>query len=127
MMNGGSLLQVVVSVWIVASICEEVLHRGLIQSFLDPLKGYGITIFGIRFSLPVVTVALLFGFMHIVLLTTGVDGFLVGCIVGSSIVLGMVAGYYREKSGSLLPAILVHMLFNAYGGVAQYIQRLPMR
>jgi membrane protease YdiL (CAAX protease family) len=29
--------------------------------------------------------------------------------------LGIVAAYYRESTGSLLPAILVHALFNIGG------------
>lgn len=124
---GSSFLQIVVSVWIIASICEEVLHRGLIQSFLRPLRDYGMTASGIRLSLPVVTAAVLFGVMHLMLLTMGADGSLVGGIVGSAAFLGLVAGYHREKTGSLVPAILVHMLFNAYGGASEYIQRLMTR
>jgi membrane protease YdiL (CAAX protease family) len=124
---GASLLQVVVTVWIVASICEEVLHRGLIQGFLEPLRSYGVAMFGIRLSLPVITAAILFGATHIMLLTMGADAYFVGGIVGSATVLGIVAGYYREKTGSLLPAILIHMLFNIYGAASAYIQRLAVK
>jgi membrane protease YdiL (CAAX protease family) len=121
---GASFLQIVVTVWIIASTCEEVLYRGLIQSFLEPLRVHGLDVFGVRLSLPVIAAALLFGCMHIMLLTAGADGFLVGGIVGTAIVVGLMAGYYREKSGSLVPAILVHMLFNAYGGVSEHIQKI---
>lgn len=124
---GASLLQIVVKVWIIASICEEVFYRGLIQSFLVPLRDYGATVFGVRLSLPIAIAAFLFGFSHIMLLTMGVDGFIVGGIVGSAIFLGLLAGYYREKTGSLLPAILVHLLFNVYGSASQYIQNLLMK
>jgi membrane protease YdiL (CAAX protease family) len=120
---GASFLQVVITVWVIASTCEEVLYRGLIQSFLEPLGIHGVEVSGIRLSLPVIAAALLFGFMHMMLLAAGADGFLVGGIVGTAVVLGLVAGYQREKSGSLIPAILVHMLFNAFGGVSQYVQR----
>jgi membrane protease YdiL (CAAX protease family) len=121
---GLSFLQIVVTVWIVASICEEVFYRGLIQSFLAPLGSYGLKVFGVRLSLPVIVAALLFGFMHMMLLTMGADTYLVGGIVGTAIVVGLTAGYHREKSGSLIPAILIHMLFNAYGGASEYIQTL---
>ena len=124
---GASFLKIVITVWILASICEEVLHRGLIQSFLEPLRGYGTAVFGIRLSLPVIVAAVLFGAVHLMLLTTGADGYLVGGIVGCATVLGLVAGYYREKTGSLVPAILVHMVFNAYGGASQYLQGLLTR
>jgi len=120
---GASFLRIVITVWVIASICEEIFLRGLVQSFLDPLKEIGTTVFGIRFSLPVVTGAVLFGAMHIMLLTLGTGGALVGGIVGSAIALGMVAGYFRERSGSLLPAIVIHMLFNIYGSVSHYIQQ----
>jgi membrane protease YdiL (CAAX protease family) len=122
--TGSSFLQIVVTVWIMASICEEVFYRGLIQSFLEPLGSHGLKVFGVRLSLPVIVAALLFGFMHMMLLTMGADRYLVGGIVGTAIVVGLTAGYHREKSGSLIPAILVHMLFNAYGGASEYIQNL---
>jgi membrane protease YdiL (CAAX protease family) len=121
---GASFLQIVITVWIIASICEEVLYRGLVQSFLEPLGTHGLEVFGIRLSLPVIAAAILFGCMHMMLLAGGADGFLVGGIVGTAIVVGLVAGYHREKSGSLVPAILVHMLFNAYGGASFYVQKL---
>ncbi len=124
---GSSFVQIVISVWILASISEEMLFRSLIQSFLGPLREHGVSIFGIRLSLPVLIAALLFGLVHIMLLTTGADIYFIAGIVSSAVVLGIVAGYYREKSGSLLPAILVHMLFNAYGGAVQYIQQLVFK
>ncbi|MGD9402913.1 MAG: CPBP family intramembrane metalloprotease [bacterium] len=121
-LKGDSFLHTVVSVWIIASICEEVVYRGLVQGFLEPLRAYGLNISRVRLSLPVIIAALLFGGIHLMLLTTGAGGMLVGGIVGSAAVLGLVAGYYREKSGSLVPAVLIHMLFNIYGSASAYIQ-----
>lgn len=122
--TGASLLEVAVLVWVFASISEETLHRGLVQSFLEPLRQHGVRLFRFRLSLPVLAAALLFGLMHTMLLTTGADRLFVGSVVGSAVVLGVVAGHYREKSGSVVPAILVHFLFNAYGGAAQYVRQL---
>lgn len=124
---GSSLLRIVITVWAIASICEEVFLRGLVQSFLKPLREIGVTVFGIHLSLPVTSAAILFGAMHIMLLTVGADASLVGGIVGSATVLGLVAGYYREKTGSLIPAIMIHMLFNVYGSLSQYIQSALIR
>ena len=121
-LEGSSLLRLVITVWLIASTCEEVFLRGLIQGFLKPLQKSGITILGYRLSVPVLTAAILFGAMHIMLVTLGADRLLVGGIVASALVLGLVAGYYREKTGSLVPAILIHMLFNIFGWVAQNIQ-----
>ena len=36
-------------------------------------------------------------------------------ILVSTTVLGFIAGYYREKTGSLLPAISAHTTFNIVG------------
>jgi membrane protease YdiL (CAAX protease family) len=33
----------------------------------------------------------------------------------SASLLGLVAGYHRQETGSLVPAILVHALFNVGG------------
>jgi membrane protease YdiL (CAAX protease family) len=123
-LTGSSLLQTVVTVWIIASICEEVFYRGLVQTFLRPLGGHGLTIAGVRLSLPVIAAAMLFGLMHLMLLAVGASGFLVSVIVGTAVVVGLVAGYFREMSDSLVPAILVHFLFNAYGGASAHIQKL---
>lgn len=125
--GGSSFVQTVLTVWLIASICEETLHRGLIQSFLEPLRAHGIAVCGIRLSLPVTVAALLFGAMHIMLLTTAAGGVRVGGIVGAATVLGLVAGYYREKTGSILPAILIHMVFNACGSASDYIRELVVR
>ena len=59
--------------------------------------------------------ALFFASMHVMLLTTGMGSSAVFNIVLSAFILGVVAGYYREKTESLIPAIFVHMLFNVGG------------
>jgi membrane protease YdiL (CAAX protease family) len=35
--------------------------------------------------------------------------------------LGLVAGYYREKTGSLIPAIIIHALFNVGGMLPMWL------
>jgi len=110
-----SFIQIVIFVWIYASICEEVLTRGLIQGYLMSLSKYGFTVFKLRLSVPMIVGALFFALIHIMLLTTGMGGSAVFNIVLFAFILGVVAGYYREKTESLIPAILVHMLFNVGG------------
>jgi membrane protease YdiL (CAAX protease family) len=39
---------------------------------------------------------------------------LIGILI-STTVMGFIGGYYRERSGSLLPAIAAHMTFNVVG------------
>lgn len=110
-----SFAQTVIFVWLYASISEEVLTRGLIQGFLTPLTKYGISIYGLRISLPILVGALFFGLMHLGLLTTGVDLLPVMILVASATVLGVIAGYHCEQTGSLIPAIIVHMFGNIGG------------
>jgi len=116
-----SFLQIVLLIWIWASICEEVLYRGLIQSYLAPFSNRGITLFGARISLPVAIAALLFALSHAMLLTLGMAPGAVIAIVIFALLLGALAGYWREKTGSLLPAIIVHMSGNIAGACVGYL------
>jgi membrane protease YdiL (CAAX protease family) len=114
---GASFLEVVIVIWLIASTCEEILYRGLIQSFLRPLEKVGIAIGRLQLSVPVVVAAVLFGLMHIPLLTLGAEtGFVWGVVI-SAMVLGLVAGSLRQQSGSLVPAVVVHLLFNVVGNL----------
>ncbi len=119
-----SFLQIIIFIWIFASIREEVLTRGLLQGFLEPLRKYGLTAFGLRISLPVLVSAFVFGLMHMGLLTMGMGIYSVLYIVLFAFIVGVIAGYYREKSGSLIPAIMVHMLANIGGTAAGYFMEL---
>jgi membrane protease YdiL (CAAX protease family) len=101
----------IIFVWIYASLCEEVFTRGLLQSFLAPLAGYGIKLSKrLRLSIPVLFSGLFFGMMHIVAINK-----LGPSVIVFASALGIVAGYYREKTESLIPAIIIHALFNIGG------------
>lgn len=115
----NSFFDLIIGVWILASIAEEVLTRGLIQGFLSPLTGLGFSIGRLRISLPVLISAIFFGLMHLGLLSTGANLIAVTILVIFAFILGIVAGYYREKSESLIPAIIVHMCGNAGGWLAE--------
>jgi membrane protease YdiL (CAAX protease family) len=110
-----SFLQTVVGVWLIASTCEEVLSRGLVMGLLEPLAGKGVRVFRVVLSVPVITAALLFSAMHVPLLVMGIDRVSGIQILFATAALGIIAGYYRERSGSLIPAILAHMLANIFG------------
>lgn len=113
----GSLLHTVVFVWLIASTCEEVFYRGLLQGFLSPLASYGVRLWIARISLPVAFCAALFGLSHLCLIGIFPPPLLASILV-STTVAGLVAGYYRERTGSLIPAIAVHMTFNVVGTLA---------
>jgi len=114
-----SFIEQVIYIWFLASISEEVLTRGLIQGFLSPIKHIGINIFKHFISLAVIVGALFFGAMHLMLFTMGVDTFTVLNIVFFGTILGFIAGYYKERTNSLVPAIIVHFCFNVGGSILQ--------
>ena len=116
-----SPLQTILMIWIYASICEEVFTRGLLQGFLAPVSDRGITVWRRRLSLPVLVSAAVFGLMHLSLLSTGSPFAPVLAVVVFAFCLGLIAGYYREKTASLLPAIVVHSLFNISGSLIGWI------
>ena len=87
-----------------ASIQEEIIFRGLIQSMVERQWRVGFSLAGASLSGAVAFTAVLFGIIH---LDAGI-----GIALGA-VVLGLLAGELRRRSGSLLPAIIVHALFNA--------------
>jgi len=108
-----SIINMVIKVWIFSSIAEEVFVRGLFQGILDPLK----TKKFLRLSLPVILSGLFFGLIHLSLLNSGYGHWFVGTIVFSATIMGLLAAYYREKSESLIPPIIIHFTANVIGFV----------
>ncbi|HUE65759.1 MAG TPA: CPBP family intramembrane glutamic endopeptidase [Rhizomicrobium sp.] len=86
-----------------ASIQEEVIFRGLIQSYLERTWSTSVTRLAGRMSPTVCFTAVLFGVIH---LDSG------PIVVAGALGLGLVAGELRRCSHSLLPAVIVHALFN---------------
>jgi len=85
-------------------IQEEIIFRGLIQSMLERRWMITFSVFGGSLSGAVAFTAVLFGIINLeasVAVATG------------AIILCRVAGELRRRSGSLLPAIIVHAVFNA--------------
>jgi membrane protease YdiL (CAAX protease family) len=87
-----------------ASIQEEIIFRGLIQCMVERQWRVGFSLAGASLSGAVAFTAVLFGIIH---LDAGI------VIALGAVVLGLLAGELRRRSGSLLPAIIVHALFNA--------------
>lgn len=105
-------LQVILFVFVAASIVEEILYRGFLLNILSPLKNYGIRIRRLKISLPVLISAVIFGLSHLILITTGADSFFVLRIVIFTTILGLLAGFFQEKYDNNIYAIIVHMSGN---------------
>jgi membrane protease YdiL (CAAX protease family) len=110
--------QIIVFVWVYASICEELLTRGLLQTLLggNSRDGAGAPR---KLSMPVIVSALFFGAMHLVLVKS--MGLAAVPVILLTVFLGLVAARYRERTGSLLPAIIVHALFNIGGTLPLWV------
>lgn len=109
----NSLIELILTIWIWSSICEEILVRGLMQSFMNHLKN--IKVF--RLSLPVIISGLFFGSLHLSNLSSGMNVWFVCFTVFNTSIIGILAAFYREKSESLIPAILIHIIANIIGSI----------
>ena len=113
--NANGFLSTIFHVWIVASFCEEVFFRGFVYNYFSHLKDKGLHLGKKLFiSVPVTISAILFGLTHLVLLKSMIPQMVYG-IVCSTMLLGFIAGIIREKSGSLFPAYVAHLMANVVG------------
>jgi membrane protease YdiL (CAAX protease family) len=105
-----SFLQIVLVVWLVSSLSEEVYVRGLVQSWIaDRDQAYGTSS---PFEPAIVSSTLLFAALHVPLMWTPI-----GIIGGLPIVLatlgvGFACAVLRARTGSLWPAIACHVVGN---------------
>lgn len=119
----ASPVAIILGVWIYASICEETFTRGLLQSWLSPLAQYRFRLLKRwPLSAPVLLSALFFAAMHVVLRPK--IGPVALVVMFLAAILGLIAGYYREKTGSLIPAILIHAFFDIGGTLPLWISAL---
>jgi hypothetical protein len=89
-----------------APVQEETIFRGLIQTAVGRSSPGGVRIGSTQISISALVVAVLFALIHLeVAAFTAFAAF----------VLGIFAGELRERSGSLIPGIIVHALFNLGG------------
>jgi membrane protease YdiL (CAAX protease family) len=111
-----SPLQYFLFIFIFASIAEEILFRGFLLNMLESYSAFGLKIFKIKISIPVIISGLLFGLAHFILLATGAGLPFVLKIVFLTTSIGLLAGYFQEKydKNTLVP-IVVHMTVNGLG------------
>lgn len=91
-------------------LAEELLFRGLLLGKLDVLLGRPWTLWGARWGWGLVISTVVFTALHIVRLdlTFTPSGI-------ATIVIGFGLGWIRERSGSVVPAIAAHNLWNTVG------------
>ena len=123
LMQGLSFLEIVVTVWLLSTVVEELFCRGLMQGWMGGGEKDG----GVWLNGGVVGGAVLFGGMHLTLLMDGADGVTVGVILVATTILGWLCGGLRRMSESLWPAVLGHFAFNVGGVVGAVAFMLVMR
>jgi len=87
---------------------EELLFRGMLEGYL---LNYAVMPIGV--TIP----AILFSLVHAVPFQKAPKKTLLYILI-SALVLGLIAGYFRAISGSIAPAVVTHMIFNAAGFLA---------
>jgi membrane protease YdiL (CAAX protease family) len=112
---------VILLLWIGAPIQEEIIFRGLFQSYLALHIKSSITIWKWKLTLPTLVGAITFSLVHVALLS--VEASLWGVLVSvvGAFILGIIAGYFRAETGSLIGPIIVHALFNITGTVFEFL------
>ena len=100
--------QIVLLFWIGASIQEEIIFRSLIQSVVGRTLGDSGGLSWGPLSAAAVIVAVLFAIIHIPM---GIF------TAGAALIAGILAGELRSRSGSILPAIIVHAMMNITGTI----------
>lgn len=121
LLKGSSGWQILIFVFIYASIVEEILFRGFLLNFIQNYSHKSITIFKKKINYPVLISGLAFGLAHLILLTSEVSGLFVTRIVIFTTLLGILAGYYQEKYQNNAYAIIVHSGGNFIGVIATFI------
>jgi membrane protease YdiL (CAAX protease family) len=100
--------QIVLLFWIGASVQEEIIFRSLIQSVVGRTLNSNATLKWGPLSAAAVIVAVLFAVIHIPM------GVFTAC---AALVAGISAGELRARSSSILPAVIVHAMFNITGTI----------
>jgi membrane protease YdiL (CAAX protease family) len=116
-MGQPPLLYIILLSWIETPIQEEVIFRGLFQSYLAMHIKSSITIWKWKATTPALIGAIAFSLVHLTLLT--VESTLGGVllIILGAFVLGIIAGHLRAETSSLISPIIVHAIFNLIGTV----------
>jgi len=106
---------------IIAPVAEELMVRGYLQTSLAHLNNKGIRLFKTYINLPVIISALLFGLAHLGILARGANFLFVFFTIIYSFFLGIISGFFKEKSGSIYPSIVIHSFANIISAVFIFI------
>jgi len=106
----GSVITAVIYFYLLVGLSEEILFRGYIQSRLNAVFGRPKSLFGIRWGWGLIITSVLFGLWH---LTSKPDSFAWSHVLWTMFA-GMLFGFVREKSESIIAPAILHGIMN-YG------------
>ena len=93
-------------------IAEEIFFRGILLAILNRIFTWKEDLLGFQLSWPVLLTSLLFAFTQGLILQDGYH-FQVNLFrILLGLLVGLIASLLKEKSGSLVPAVLFHALWN---------------
>jgi len=102
----NSLWEFLLLALFVAPVCEEIVFRGLVEGYLIYVK----TSIYVAVALP----AVLFSIIHVAPYRKSSKPHMV-IVVTLALVIGVLAGYYRAVTGSILIAMIIHAVSNTPG------------
>lgn len=112
---------IIILSWIGAPIQEELIFRGLFQSYLAMHIKSFITIWKWKLTVPALIGAIAFSLVHLTLLTVEPTLISILFVTASAFILGIITGYFRAETGSLISPIIVHALFNITGSIFELL------
>lgn len=98
---------------LLSSFSEEFLTRGVVQSIMRPGHKKVFTILKSGISMPVLITSLFYAFLYLPLILKYMKLHVTILILIILFISGIIAGQYREKSGSMLPSIIFHIIISS--------------
>ena len=106
---------------IMPGLSEELIFRGVFQSLLNRSFGKPWRLWGTQVGFGLILTSLIFGFEHFHFFNkAGIFDF-EGPIPWYQLYFGFAIGWIRERSGSLLPCIVIHGLVDTLPVIATYV------
>lgn len=119
--NNYPLVLMILVPFLIAPISEELIFRGYLQESLADLKNKGFRIYKVYLNIPIIISALLFSIAHLGIITKGVNLSFVFCTMIFAFFLGLISGYYKEKSESIYPSIVIHSFANLISALSIFV------
>ena len=117
----NNMLNFFLMAFIILPISEELQFRSLLQSTIQNLNWKILKIRNLQFAFPVLCSASLFGLMHLTNIFRGASLNFTIFNAFSAFIAGLIFGYYKEKTGSILISIILHAFGNLMAFITSFL------